>query len=121
MERGLNDAADLCGRNTRDAARAWGVFLEPRHAQGEESFAPQLHGGSRNLQLFGDLLTRHSVSRHGHDLCALNDAQGKALRMCPCDQRRSFCGREENRWSQMHGAKIALVGVDCQSIYDALH
>ena len=68
MERGLNDDADLGCRNTRDAARAWGVFLEPSHSQGKESFAPQLHGWSRNLQLFGDILTRHAVSRHGHDL-----------------------------------------------------
>ena len=102
MESGLNDDANLCGRNTRDAARTWGVFLEPSHSQGEEAFSPPLHGGSRNLQLFRDILARHSVGGHGHNLGALNDSQGKAFRMCPCGQRRAFCGRQENRWSQMH-------------------
>ena len=48
VERGRHEAANLCGRKTRDAARAWGVLLEPSHAQGEESFSPPLHGGSRN-------------------------------------------------------------------------
>ena len=93
VERGLNDAADLCYRNTRDAARAWGVFLEPSHSQGEESLSPPLHGWARNLQLVCDIPTPHSISRHGHDVCALNDSQGKALRIGPCGQRRSFCGR----------------------------
>ena len=104
VERGRNDDADLGDRNTRDAARAWGVFLAPRHSQGEESFAPPWHGWSRTLQLCCESRTRHSGSSQGHELGALTDSQGKARRSCPGGQRRSFVGRQEHRGSQRQEA-----------------
>ena len=79
-----------------------GASFRAQSLAGRGSVLATLHGGSRNLQLFRDILARHSVGGYGHNLGALNDSQGKAFRMCPCGQRRAFCGRQENRWSQMH-------------------
>jgi hypothetical protein len=93
---GVNDRADLLHRHPRRAAGPRRILFQPRDAQGQKPFAPQLHRRSGDLQGRGDVLAGDFVGGHRDDLRPDHFPMREASSPGPGIQRGTLVGRQDN-------------------------
>ena len=83
-------------RDFRNATRPWRVFFQAGQSQSQKPLSPQLHGGARDPQFAGDVLTQRTGGRHLNDFGTLHEPRWKASATRPRLQNTLFLGGQDD-------------------------
>ena len=103
VQGGFHNSSNFTGGNAWNAPRPRSVFFQSGQAQPQKPLTPQMHGRTRNADLFSHLLVSLPLGGQSDDPGSLNHAQWQTPSSLPAFQHRLFFRRQHNSLSNPHG------------------